>query len=191
MDLGLSDKQKQDIEARIKLSYAQLRSAAVLIPLQARQNDWEIILTQRSDVLKHHPGQISFPGGSREPQDPDLSHTALRESQEEISLRPTQVEVVGYLPDYPTITGFRVTPVVGLVEESASVEADQVEVTRIHRLPVPVLLEEGRLKRHMMQREGIEVPIFEIGHSDFVVWGATAGMLYTLKNILKEINITI
>ena len=170
--------------ARKELRPENLRPAAVLIPIVLGEADPQIILTQRSDALRHHAGQISFPGGSMETRDADLAETALRESEEEISLAPEHVRVLGFLPDYPTITGFRVTPVVGIVEEAAQVRPDASEVTAIHYLPLQALMEEGRLKRHIMQREGVQLPVFEIEHADFHVWGATAGMLYALRRLL-------
>ena len=91
-----------------------LRDAAVLVPLVQREAGWQFILTRRTDSLRHHAGQVSFPGGAAETNDSDAAQTAIREAEEEIGLRPAQVEVVGFLPEHPVISGFSVTPVVAL-----------------------------------------------------------------------------
>jgi len=164
---------------------ARLRPAAVLVPIIKRSQGWQVLLTQRTDTLRRHAGQISFPGGSQETQDQDLVATALRESHEEIGLAPTQVEVIGFLDDYPTITGFRITPVVGVLDEAASVLADGVEVAEIFEVPLATVANKQSYKRDTLVRDGFEVPYYAINHIGYRIWGATAGML---RDLCLKIN---
>ena len=184
VDMGLTEAQKERLQQSFNLQPESLRAAAVLIPIQFHRQQARIILTQRADDLRHHPGQISFPGGSQEASDQDLAETALRESYEEIGLDPGYVRIIGYLPDYPTITGFCVTPVVGLVEEAAEVLADQREVTAIHHLPLDALIDGNGIRHKTIERDGYHYPITEIIHQDVSIWGATAGMLNILRKEL-------
>jgi hypothetical protein len=131
---GLRDRFAHALEWTEEPSEARLvegvdpRSAAVLVPLVAREAGLTVLLTQRADHLNDHAGQISFPGGRREPFDRDATATALREAKEEIGLADERVEVLGALPDYLTGTGFCVTPVVGLVHPPFTMQADTLEV---------------------------------------------------------------
>ena len=184
VDMGLTEAQKERLQQSFKLQPENMRPAAVLIPMQIHQQQARIILTRRADDLRHHPGQISFPGGSQEASDDDLAETALRESYEEIGLNPGCVRVIGYLPDYPTITGFCVTPVVGVVEEAAEVLPDQQEVTAIHYLPLEALIEGRGIRHKTIERDGHHYPITEIVHNGVSIWGATAGMLIMLRKEL-------
>ena len=184
--MGLSKVQQLRLQKSLDFDAKKLRAAAVLIPIQLSPAGNRIILTQRSDQLRHHPGQISFPGGSHEPQDRDLAETALRESQEEIALAPELVRVIGYLPDYPTITGFRVTPIVGIVAEEATVEPDEQEVAAIHYLPLQSLIEGQGLREKSIEHEGFKYPVTEIMYEDIRIWGATAGMLNILRQTLLQ-----
>lgn len=165
-----------------ELSRKTLTSAAVLVGIMAGDDGASILLTRRSEHLRNHPGQISFPGGSREENDRDLVATALRESYEEINLPVDLVDPLGFLPDYPTITGYRVTPVVALVSASAraALRPDGVEATELIDLPLEVALDASAYERKMIQRNGIDVPIFHLSYAHYDIWGATAGMLYQL-----------
>lgn len=189
-NMGLSKVQQLRLQKSLDFDTKNLRAAAVLIPIQLAATGNRIILTQRSEELRHHPGQISFPGGSQEPQDRDLAETALRESHEEIALAPELVRVIGYLPDYPTITGFRVTPIVGIVAEEATVEPDEQEVAAIHYLPLQSLIEGQGLSEKSIEHEGFKYPVTEIVHEGIRIWGATAGMLNILRQTFLHKNST-
>lgn len=165
-----------------------LRPAAVLIPLRDTRQGANIILTLRSDELRAHAGQISFPGGAREAGDADLVVTALRESKEEIDLDPNEVEIVGFLDDYPTITGYRVTPVVGLVSADAGIEADGYEVSEVFELPLSRVLDEISYVRKTIERNGLQLPYLELEYEGYRVWGATAGMLWNLRAKLIDVD---
>ncbi|MDN7604386.1 CoA pyrophosphatase [Burkholderia gladioli] len=166
------------------------RIAAVLVPLVARTDGLTVLLTQRADHLTDHPGQISFPGGRHEPGDADSTATALREAREEIALDREHVEVLGALPDYLTGTGYRVTPVVGIVHPPFTVQADTLEVAEIFEVPLAFLMAPERHEVRLFKWEGGERRFFAMpypnGRDDghYFIWGATAGMLRNLYRFL-------
>ena len=157
-----------------------LREAAVLVPLMNRPDGLTVLLTRRTDNVRDHAGQISFPGGSREADDVTLESTALRESQEEIGLKPDAVTVIGYLDAHPVITGFAVLPVVGMVESPPKLVAHPGEVADIFEVPLSVLLQPGNGKVHTRVRNGVGLPTHEYVYNDWRIWGATAQILNTL-----------
>src|SRR5439155_23870855 len=122
--------------------------AAVLVPLVNRPLGLQVLLTQRSADLPDHPGQIRFPGGRVEPADASSAAAALREATEEIGLPPDRVSVLGHLSDYETVTGYRVTPVVGWVEPPFAITADPVEVADVFEVPLAFLLDPANQQRH-------------------------------------------
>ncbi|AOK58589.1 coenzyme A pyrophosphatase [Burkholderia ubonensis] len=166
------------------------RSAAVLVPLVVRDAGLTVLLTQRADHLNDHAGQVSFPGGRREPFDPDATATALREAKEEIGLAGEQVEILGALPDYLTGTGFCVTPVVGLVHPPFTVQADTFEVAEIFEVPLAFLMNPANHQIRRFRWDGGERRFFAMpyprgdGSGDYFIWGATAGMLRNLYRFL-------
>jgi 8-oxo-dGTP pyrophosphatase MutT (NUDIX family) len=162
-------------------SIAELKPAAVLVPIIARAGELQVLFTQRSLAMRAHPGQISFPGGGRDAGDVDIVATALREADEEIGLDPRFVRVIGMLDDYPTISNYRITPVVGLVDPSAQVRADGVEATALLEIPLAFVLDAANYRRGTIEREGVEVWFYEIQFGAHRVWGATAGMLNNLR----------
>jgi 8-oxo-dGTP pyrophosphatase MutT (NUDIX family) len=158
--------------------------AAVLIPVIDRGDDLTVLLTLRADDLKHHAGQISFPGGRLEPGDADAVAAALRETEEEIGLRRQYVEILGLLPDHAVITGYRVTPVVGLVRPGFELVLDPTEVAGTFEAPLRHLLDPGTDARRRRKFGDEEVETFDLPWGSFNIWGATAGMLLTLREIL-------
>lgn len=159
---------------------ASLRPAAVLVPLVRRADGLQLLLTRRADHLRSHSGQVSFPGGRCEDEDGSLAATALREAHEEVGIEPDQVEVIGYLDDYPTMTRFRVTPVVGILDPPAQYHPDPGEVAEIFEVPARLFLEPASFERKVFSRDGINLPFFEINYAAQRIWGATAGMLWNL-----------
>jgi len=151
--------------------------AAVLLPLVERADDLHILLTQRAEHLKHHAGQISFPGGRVEIGDNNPSETALRETAEEVGVPADRVEVVGYLDNYFTITGYSVTPVVGFFDNTISLRLDSAEVEDAFEVPLSHLFEPAN--HHKKQKEifGQRIPYYEIPWQDRIIWGATASMI--------------
>jgi 8-oxo-dGTP pyrophosphatase MutT (NUDIX family) len=158
--------------------------AAVLIPLIDRGDDLSVLLTLRADELKHHAGQISFPGGRLEPDDSDAIAAALRETEEEIGLRREFIEIIGVLPDHVVITGYRVTPVVGLVRAGFGLTLNPTEVAGTFEAPLRHLLDPATHARGLRRFGDQEVETFELPWGSFNIWGATAGMLLTLREVL-------
>ncbi len=158
--------------------------AAVLIPLVDRGDDLGVLLTLRADDLKHHAGQISFPGGRLESCDCDAVAAALRETEEEIGLRREFIEVIGALPDHVVITGYRVTPVVGLVRPGFELVLDPTEVAGTFEAPLRHLLDPANHTRRKRRFGDQEVDTFDLPWGSFNIWGATAGMLLTLREVL-------
>ncbi len=166
------------------------RYAAVLVPLVARANGVTVLLTQRAIHLNDHAGQISFPGGRREPSDRDAIATALREADEEIALASEHVEILGVLPDYLLGSGFCVTPVVGLIESRFTVQADDSEVAEIFEVPLDFLMNPVFHQVRIFRWEGGTRRFFAMsypgtqGGRHYFIWGATAGMLRNLYRFL-------
>lgn len=163
----------------------RLKPAAVLVPVVRRRDGWRVLLTRRSAALRAHGGQISFPGGRRDPGDRSAADNALREAQEEIGLPPQRVEVIGFLDDYPTVTGYRVTPVVGLVSPPRRYQPDAREVAEIFEVPLEFALKPAHYRRRIFTRGALRIPYYELQYEDYRIWGATAGMLWNLTRTLK------
>ena len=159
---------------------AAVTPAAVLVPIIARPEGYTVLFTRRTEHLKSHSGQISFPGGRAEPGDPSPQHTALREAQEEIGLAPSRVEVLGELAEYNTRTGFRVTPVIGLIQAPLEVVPDAREVDEVFEVPLSFLLDPANHRRESRQIGARMASFYVIEHQGRVIWGATAGMLVNL-----------
>jgi 8-oxo-dGTP pyrophosphatase MutT (NUDIX family) len=166
--------------------------ASVLVPLVLR-DEMTVLLTQRTDHLNDHPGQISFPGGRAETSDADAVATALREAHEEIGLEPFEVDVLGSLPTYTTSTGFVVTPVVGLVQPGVALRPDPFEVAEVFEVPLAWLMNPANHQRHAFEVAGATRQFFSIPWqgSDangvprrYFIWGATAAMLRNLYRFL-------
>ena len=164
----------------------------MLIALVPR-DEITVLLTQRTDHLTDHPGQISFPGGRAEPEDSDAAATALREAHEEIGLEPSFVDVLGTMPTYTTGTGFIVTPVVAFVRPGFSLQADPFEVAEVFEVPLSFLMNPAHHQRHSIEvgdvrREFLSMPwhgVDERGEPRrYFVWGATAAMLRNLYRFL-------
>lgn len=159
--------------------------ASVLVPLVQRDHGLTLLLTQRTDHLTDHAGQISFPGGRAEDYDADPVATALRESEEEIGLHRRHVDVLGALPDYYTGTGYRVTPVVGLVLPPFELTADPSEVAEIFEVPLQFLMDGRHHQRLSVQLPGGARTFYAMPYERFYIWGATAGMLRNLFHFLR------
>lgn len=154
--------------------------AAVLVPLLRREEGLSILLTRRADTLRSHGGQISFPGGRRDETDRSAAENALREAEEEVGLDPAGVDIIGYLDDYPTVTRYLVTPVVGVASGPFSWRVDAAEVAEIFEIPLALALDVSAYQRKSLVRQGIKLPFLELPFGDYRIWGATAGMLYNL-----------
>ncbi len=161
-----------------------LKPAGVLVALVARAEGPTILLTQRTHHLKHHAGQIAFPGGRREPGDADILETALRETEEEVGLDRRLVEVLGQLEVYETTSAYAVTPVIGWVEPPFDLTVDPFEVEEAFEVPLAFVLDPANHKRETMFRDGLQRHYYVLPYGDYRIWGATAGMLVNLHDTL-------
>jgi len=164
-----------------------LRSAAVLIALvESKNNDGlQVLLTKRASHLKHHPSQVSFPGGKVEKEDSSIVDTALREAFEEIGLSRDCAKVVGQLPAYETISGFHVTPVVALVTADQTYQIDKNEVAEIFQVPLQHFLTTNEHHVFVASRNGKQHNVHFLPYKHYNIWGATAVML---KDLVAHLN---
>jgi 8-oxo-dGTP pyrophosphatase MutT (NUDIX family) len=159
----------------------ELRLAAVLVPLFVREDTVHVVLTKRTDNVRTHQGQVSFPGGSWEPSDPTLQATALREAAEEVGLDGADVDVIGVLDDLPTnVSGFLVRPFVGVIPHPYDFVHDVAEVDHVFSPPLALFADASRRREEFRERDGIRYPIYFYDVDGNVVWGATARMLVQL-----------
>lgn len=163
-----------------------VRAAAVLVPVIARSDGLNIILTTRTQHLSTHAGQVAFPGGKMDEADDSPAATALREAEEEISLDRSHVSVLGYGDLYFTGTGFRIVPVVGLVSPRARLVANPGEVENIFEVPLTFLFDAANHQTHTKMWKGIERSYLAIPYGERYIWGATAGMIRNLHDRLMS-----
>ena len=163
-----------------------LRPAGILVPLIERDTGLNVLLTQRSAELKHHAGQIAFPGGGMEEADPDIEATALRETHEEVGIPPETVSVIGYLDPMATISSYAVTPVIGLVPDSVELFIDPTEVEFAFEVPLGFLLDRRNVVASERQWQGRTIPVIEMHYEGHRIWGATAYFLLRLRKKLLD-----
>ncbi|QPM91452.1 CoA pyrophosphatase [Pseudooceanicola algae] len=162
----------------------KLRPAGVLCALMEQDGDLRVILTVRSSALKHHPGQIAFPGGKQDPVDADPTAAALREAQEEIGLDPDNVEVLGTLSTHETVTGFSVLPVVGRVRRPFIPRPEPGEVAEVFTVPLSHLLTPENYTVQSRRWRGSDRQYFTVPWGPYYIWGATARMLRVLASAM-------
>ena len=165
-----------------------LTPAAVLFPVIKRPQHLTVLFTKRTATLKDHPGQISFPGGRVEPEDGSLSHTALREAQEEISLPASVVQIMGYLPEYRTITGYSITPVMGLITPPFELLPDPSEVAEIFEVPLSFILDPANHQQHHIEYKERRRSFHAIDYNGHFIWGATAGIIVSLSTRIAALK---
>jgi len=162
----------------------RLKPAAVLVPIVNRPAGPTVLLTRRTEHLKKHAGQISFPGGGVEAQDPHHVATALRETEEEIGLNPRHVTLLGRLSMYETSTAYGVTPIVGWVEPPFELIVDDFEVAEVFETPLAFILDRRNHKKETAVRDGVRRSFYVMPYEGRRIWGATAGMLVNLADML-------
>ena len=167
---------------------SRVTDAAVMVPIVARETGVQLLLTQRTAHLSDHAGQISFPGGRVEADDANREETALRETEEEIGLARSYVRLLGRLPIYEIPSGFRITPVVGWVEPPFDLELDAFEVAAAFEAPIAHFLDLARYQRREYRFRGRHRHYMAIPYEGRYIWGATAGMLYSLARALSDVS---
>jgi len=164
-----------------------LKNAAVLIPLAWREGEWHLLFTRRTQEVESHKGQVSFPGGARDSNETSAEQTALREAEEETGLQPTDVHILGRLNDVVTITGYRVTPVVGVIPWPYDFRLEPAEVSRVFTIPLGWLAQRQNWEEHCVTPDGAQRASPVITYSPYdgeILWGATARMTQDFLKIL-------
>lgn len=160
--------------------------AAVLFPIVLRPTGPTVLLTRRTEQLRDHPGQISFPGGRIDASDRSPEEAALREAMEEVGLNSRHIEIVGFLPEYRTVTGYQVTPVVGFVTPPFDLQPGASEVAEVFEVPLSFLLDSHNHQRHSRETPGGRRYFFAMPYGPYFIWGATAGMIVSLARAMAE-----
>ena len=167
------------------LPTGRFADAAVLVGLVPRREGTQVLLTRRTDGLRHHGGQVSFPGGRIEASDHDAVAAALRETREELGLPPAQIAPLGFLDPLATITGFRILPVVAIVSPDYIALPDPGEVADVFEVPLAFLLDPANLDAHTFDLFGRPRAVWEYRYPTQRIWGATASILLNLRERLE------
>lgn len=160
-----------------RIEHGLLRPAAVLLPLYSRDGEDLLLFTRRTETLRHHRGEISFPGGAAEATDDTLDATALRETEEEVGIDASAVTILGRLDDFVSVHAYHVTPFVGLLAEPPQLDPDPAEIAAVIELPLARLCEPARWHRENWRHRGRLEPVFFCTVDDHQVWGLTAAIL--------------
>ena len=194
MSLTFPKQLQQVLNGRVVQTDAEWESrpAAVLVPLYRAEKDWHLLFTRRTDALKQHSGQVSFPGGAADADDRDAVFTALRETQEEIGVQPADVQVIGQLDELLTITQYRVKPVVGVIPYPYHFQLNPLETAAIFGVPLHWLADaancEMQQRAHPVTGRMVDV-IFYKAWEGHVIWGATARMVHGMLGLLLAHNL--
>ncbi|MFK7868176.1 MAG: CoA pyrophosphatase [Roseobacter sp.] len=164
----------------------RLRPAGVLAPIIQKNGRFHLLMTKRASGLKHHPGQIAFPGGKQDAGDADVTAAALREAHEEIGLPPGQVEIFGTLPAHETVTGFIVTPVIGFVKDPFTMRPEPGEVEEVFAVPLDHALDADKFVIEGRRWRGTKRRYFAVPYGPYYIWGATARMLRSWTDQMSQ-----
>ncbi len=163
---------------------AKLRPAGVLVGFVDLPGGAELILTKRSSALKHHPGQIAFPGGKVDARDADVIAAAIREAKEEVGLDPAHVDIIGTLPSHRTVTGFDVTPVLARIRSDFTPVAEPGEVDEVFRVPFAHIANPDHFSVQSRRWQGRRRYFYTVPYGPYYIWGATARILRALADRL-------
>jgi len=181
---GRAGSSDYDLNPEVRLPPGRkLRAAGVLVPVLCGGGAPRVILTKRSSALKHHPGQVAFPGGKQDAGDPDITATALREAQEEIGLDPANVETLGFLPRHETVTGFDVTPVLARISAPFTPVPEAGEVEEVFEVPLAHLLELAWFRVEKRRWRGDWRRYYAVPFGPYYIWGATARILRNMAEM--------
>ncbi|HEX7060643.1 MAG TPA: CoA pyrophosphatase [Woeseiaceae bacterium] len=164
----------------------RLKAAGVLVPVVDRRDGLSVLLTRRAAHLRYHPGQVSFPGGRMESGDADAAAAALREAHEEVGITRRDVEVAGYLEPVLTVSGYAVTPVVGLIRPDVQLVIDAGEVQHAFEVPLAFLLDAGNVREGTREVAGRQLPVIEYRYAGERIWGVTAAIVISLRSMLVD-----
>ena len=165
----------------------KLRPAGVLVPVIETSDGAEVLLTKRSSRLKHHPGQIAFPGGKQDDGDADVTAAALREAEEEVGLPRSHVEVLGTLPTHETVTGFLMTPVIGWIDRDFDIRPEPGEVAEVFRIPLAHVSDAGLFTVQSRRWRGTRRHYYTVPFGPYYIWGATARILRGLAQRMEAV----
>jgi 8-oxo-dGTP pyrophosphatase MutT (NUDIX family) len=175
-----------DLNAHVAKPQKTLRPAAVLVPILTNGSTAQVVLTKRASHLAHHPGQIAFPGGKVDSQDTSPADTALREAREEIGLDPANVQILGAMPAHETVTGFHMTPIIGVLQHSPQFVLNTDEVAEVFTVPFDFVTQTSHFRVESRIWQGQPRYFYTIPYGPYYIWGATARVLFALAKGLVE-----
>jgi len=164
-----------------------LRSAGVLVPLRAVGGEVSVVLALRTERVPHHKGQVCFPGGSRDPGDRDLLATALREAEEELGIRPADVELLGSMEPVPTVTGFYIQPFVARIPDGARFLLNEFEMAEVFDAPLSLFADFTRYRAAETTFLGKPYMVYFLDYGRLTIWGATARILHQLGELALQL----
>jgi 8-oxo-dGTP pyrophosphatase MutT (NUDIX family) len=178
------------VRARLRAAWpSTLKVAAVLVPIVNRAPAPTLLMTVRASHLRRHAGQISFPGGRLEAQDADVAAAAVRETGEEIGIAASAIDPIGFLSDHVVQTGYRITPVVALLQTGVNPKPDGTEVAEVFELPLGLALTAANYRVGRRTIREVEVDTWELAFGSYNIWGATAGILANLRQVFAEATV--
>lgn len=168
------------------LNSINFKNAAVLITIIHENNELKFVLTKRTENLRHHRGEISFPGGKKSARDECLEETALRETEEEIGVKSDQIEILGRIDDLFTITRYIITPFVGILHGKLELISNDAEVAEILKVPLKLFLTPEKFREKAWENRGVKYPLYYYYWKDYEIWGATAYIINQFIEIIFD-----
>ncbi len=168
-----------------KETLPHLRPASVLLPLYEKEDDLFLLFTRRTEIVEHHKGQISFPGGMRDIEDVDAASTAIRETWEEVGIDPSLIQIVGELDDHVTVTGFVVSPFVGIISYPFIMKICEEELSEVFSVPLSFLLERSNCRQEfLLDEDGLKREFYVFQYNQYRIWGATAAITHNFIQVI-------